>query len=234
MKKLHLSIIIPMLAIAASIISCQKEENTPPKPPPPVVQKYSLTVQIQGKGTVTPDAMSNISSGTNISVVYTADPGYVIAEIKINAVPLSQLPKGSKSFTSNLTIDANKIVTVAFITEDLYLLTTLPNQKPWKQVSNKCYKAEDNSYLCSFSLDEEQKQLEYTYVYPEMKEYLVNPMKGTTSNMPFILSNNLLKLDVTDYWITELTPSVLSYKTSSRIDPNLGNIYFIRTFNRQQ
>ncbi len=214
------------------VAGCTKDNSVSPPPTPPQ-KTYNFLAVFAGKGDVTPDKVNNLLSGAKVPLTIVAETGYVIASVKVNGVPMEGIPKGATSFNLNVTITSDTQVEVAFISDRLFLLTTLSNSKPWKQVSEKCYKAEDNTYLCSLSLTEEEKQLEYTYVYPEMKRYLANPQKGTTSNMPFVLSNNLLTLDVTDYWITEITPSILSYKTSSRIDPNLGNIYFIRTFNRQ-
>ena len=121
MKKLHLSIIIPLLAIAAFVISCQKEENTPPKPPP---VKYEVKISIKGNGkTNSSGTIKDINPGSSVTVVATPDPDNALfSAILTGREPLT-ISKLEGDISIDLTdIKANAELKLDFLTKMLYTL----------------------------------------------------------------------------------------------------------------
>lgn len=143
------------------LFSCSKEQTIVV---PPV--KYSVTVTKIGMGSVNPLTVSDITSGGSVTLVLKPDAGYSLYSIVINNSPMQITPTENEFQYTISGISSNKTVAVKFVKTDILLLSKL--EPALKLIRIPVYRADNNQYIRSVVLTQEEKARKLYHYYPSM------------------------------------------------------------------
>ena len=205
MKKIFLLTVIAILLTA--LTSCD------PEPIPPPVN-YAISTNTIGNGLVTPDNLSGVSLGSDVTFKIKPEAGYSIYSIKINGTLVEGFqPSASETSYTVKDIKSNLYIEFTFVETDILILSVKSvDEKPWRLKVVKSYKVDDNTYLRDFPLDKEDRSDRYYYLYPSMTAVVLEE-DGGVRNGTWNLKQKVLTIDGHAYPLLELTPNKFSYQT---------------------
>lgn len=190
------------------LLSCGKD---PIPSPPPVT--YTVSISKIGNGTVTADKLSEIALGSSVTVKFKSESIWSLYSVKINGVKVEDIyPSDTEVMYTIRDINKNINIEVVFVETGNLLISIL--NPPLMLKSMKSYD-ENNNYSSSVDLTHEQltKKLYFYYYSPNSKELKILKENGSSSSMSWNLSKEVLTLDVTIFYVLELTATKLVYRT---------------------
>ena len=226
MKKLIFLTVFACLLIFFS--SCDPEP-IPPGPPPVT---YTISTVISGKGLVTPDKLSMINLGSNVTLKFTPETGYSLYSVKINGVKVEDIQPSSAEVSYTIhNINKNQNVEVVFVENGILLLSKL--EPAWMWTKFDIYRADDNTFLYSVELTEAEKSRKMYHHYPSMEIKYINPDGSVYWQATWDLKQDVYKQGGQTLEVLELTSSKFVYKTSSAWS-NVGNCYAYAVYTRER
>ena len=188
MKKIILLTAIAILLTA--LTSCDPE----PIPGPPPVN-YAISTNTIGKGLVTPDKLSGVNLGSDVTFKITPEAGYSIYSIKINGILAEGFqPSSSETSYTVKDVKTNLYIEFTFVETDILIFSVKStNEEPWMWTKLKIYKVSDNSLIYDVELTSSEKADKYYYVYPSM-EALLYKADGSVRSGTWDLKQRVLTL----------------------------------------
>lgn len=229
MKKILLLTVIAILLTA--LTSCDPEP-IPPGPPP---VSYTISTNNIGKGLVTPDKLSGVSLGSDVTFKITPEAGYSIYSIKINGTLVEGF-QPSSSETSYTVKDVKTNLSIEFTFVETNILTfsvKSTDEKPWYLTTVNVHKASDGSFLRYVSLYPQEKTDRYYFLYPSMKAVALEEDGGVREGT-WGLKQTTLTIDGHNYPLWELTSNKFSYQ-SETVWSNFEqfDIFYVLIFERK-
>jgi len=160
MKRIIFAVLVILLVI---LVSCEKE----PKPGTSPVTYTISTAIVGGKGSVVPDKLSGVILGSSVNFKFTSESGYSLYSVKINWVKVEDIyPSSTEVQYTVRDVNTNLYVEVSFVKTDILLLSKLEPAFKLKKVH--VYRADNNQYLRSVVLTQEEKARKLYHYYPSM------------------------------------------------------------------
>ncbi len=224
---IYVSIVLVILLL--SFTGCKK---TDPPSTPPVT--YTITTKINGSGTVTPDNVSGVNLGRDVTFKLTPEQGYSIYSIKINGTLVEGFqPSASETYYAVKDIKSNLNIEFTFVETDILILSVKSvDEKPWRLKVVKSYKVDDNTYLRDFPLNKEDLTDRYYCLYPSMTA-LVLEEDGGVRNSTWNLKQKVLTLSNNNYPLLDLDQNKFSFSQAPVWSPyDNSMIYHVLNFER--
>lgn len=200
--------ILLLLMVGSLLIQgCEK-----PEPPGSEPVFYTMSTLVKGKGSISPDKLSGIVLGSNVSIKLTPDADYSTYSVKVNGIKIDDvIPFNSEFVLDVKNIKSNTKIEVEFVETNILLISVKSiNEKPWMIKKIEFYSVDGNRYLRDANLDPRMKSDKFYFLYPSM-DIVVYQEDGGTRKGSWGLTGMALKLDGDNLTLRELTSSVFSY-----------------------
>lgn len=205
---------IIFLTVFACLLTMLASCDPEPIPPGPSPVTYTISTVISGKGLVTPDKLSMINLGSNVTLKFTPETGYSLYSVRINGVMIEDIqPSSAEVFYTIHNINKNQNVEVVFVETDILIVSVKStNEKPWWLTKIGVYKAEGDVFLRNINLTESEKTDRYYLIYPSMKT-VVYQADGGVRNGKWDLKQRVFTLGgLAAHAVLELSSSKFVYK----------------------
>lgn len=223
--------ILLLLMVGSLLIQgCEK-----PEPPGSEPVFYTMSTLVKGKGSVSPDKLSGIVLGSNVSIKITPDTNYSTYSVKVNRTEIEEIiPLGSEFVFNVNNIKSNTKIEVEFIETNILLISVKStNDKPWMLIQVGAFFKEEDLFLGYWNLSEVEKTDKYYLMYPSMKVEVYQANGGVRSGK-WNLSGNELKIGGEELVLVELTLKKFVYRSNPVWSPaNNAYTYALYTYERR-
>ena len=225
MKKILLLTVIAILLTA--LTSCDPEP-IPPGPPP---VSYTISTNTIGKGLVTPDKLSGVNLGSDVTFKLTPEQGYSIYSIKINGTLVEFQPSASETSYIVKDIKFNLYIDFTFVDTRILLLSQL--EPAWMWTKLDIYRASDNSFMYEVELTQAERSRKMYHYYPSMEIKYINPDGSVYWQATWNLTGDVYKQGGQNLTVLDLTHNKFVYKASP-IWSNVDNCYIYAQYTRER
>lgn len=222
MKRLYLLILV----VGAIVCSCEKDPNA---------QKYSVTINKTGYGTVTISKSSGIDPGGSVTITATPNHANSLYSIFVNNSQVTFNPTDKEFKYTIESVNSDQVVDVYFTNSANILISTITNQSPWVLTALNFFRY-DGAHLHSIVLNRDLIEYRYFYFnYPNtsyMEAFNSDGLRLIKTNWEIFI--NYTYIDSQPYTILELTGSKLVLNAPLGVSPSMSSqVYAQYTFERE-
>ena len=205
MKKILLLTVIAILLTA--LTSCDPEP-IPPGPPP---VSYTISTNTIGKGLVTPEKLSGVNLGSDVTFKITPEAGYSIYSIKRNGTLVEGF-QYSASETSYTVKDVKSNLHIEFTFVDTRILLLSQKEPAWRFTKMEIFRARDNVFSHKINLTDIEHSFKIYLYYPSMDIKIFLPDGTIWWSEKWDLVGDLYKEGDAKMTVIEITPNRFVFK----------------------